>query len=42
LGARLLSQISKPPARLHQGLVERGKLGRGREELLIGVWPVLL
>ncbi len=34
LGTRLLSQLPKPPARLHQGLVERGELGRGREELL--------
>jgi Superoxide dismutase len=42
LGARLLSEVSKPTARLHQSLVERGKLGRGREELLIGAWPVLL
>ena len=43
LGARLLSQVSKPPARLHQSVVERGELGRGGEELLIaGVRPVLL
>jgi superoxide dismutase len=35
LGARVLPQLPKPPPRLHQGLVERGELGRGREELLI-------
>ena len=35
LGTRLLSQVSEPPARLHQGLVECGELGRGREELLV-------
>ena len=34
LGARLLSQLSEPPAGLHQSLVERGELGRGGEELL--------
>src|SRR6266550_3669666 len=34
VGARLLSEISKPPARLSQGVVECGELGRGRQELL--------
>ena len=33
VGTRLLSQLPKPPARLPQGLVERGELGRGREAL---------
>jgi hypothetical protein len=40
LGACLLSEISKPSTRLHQGLVERGELGR--RELLIGIPRVLL
>ncbi len=35
LGTRLLSQLPKPAPRLHQSLVERGELGRSREELLI-------
>ncbi len=35
LGARLLSQLSESPARLHQGLVERGELGRGSEKLFL-------
>src|SRR5205814_880184 len=35
LGARVLPQLSKSPPRLHQGVVERRELGRGREELLI-------
>ena len=35
LGARLLPEISKPPAGLHRGLVERRQLGRDREELRI-------
>jgi hypothetical protein len=34
LGARVLFELSEPPARLHQSLVERGELGRGRQELL--------
>src|SRR5438876_7895431 len=33
LGARVLSELSEPPARLHQSLVERGELGRRRQEL---------
>ena len=37
LGARLLPQVPKPPARLSKGVVERGELGRGREELLMAV-----
>ena len=34
LGTCLLSELSESSARLHQGLVERGELGRGREKLL--------
>ena len=34
VGARLLSEVSKPPGRLPQGVVERRELGRGRQELL--------
>ena len=35
MGARLLSEVSKPPAGIHRGLVERRELGRDREELRI-------
>ena len=34
LGTRLLSELSESPARLHQSVVERRELGRGREKLL--------
>ena len=30
LGARVLSEVSEPPARLHRGVVERDQLGRGQ------------
>ncbi len=33
LGARLLSELSEPPARLSQGLVEHGQLGRSLQAL---------
>src|SRR5262249_21817005 len=33
LGARLLSQLPEPPARLPQGLVERGQLAKGEPAL---------
>ena len=33
LGARLLPQVSEPPARLHRRLVEHGQLGRGHPPL---------
>src|SRR5690606_13368624 len=29
VGARLLSEVSEPPARLRERVVERGQLGRG-------------
>jgi len=35
VGARVLLEVSKPPARLSQGVVERGELGRGRQELRV-------
>ena len=31
LGARLLPEVSEPPARLHRGVVERRQLGRGQQ-----------
>ena len=37
MGARLLPEISKPPRRLSQGVVERSELGRGGEELRLAV-----
>ena len=42
LGARLLSQVPKPQARLSQSLVERRELGRRGEELLIRLGEFLL
>jgi len=35
VGARLLLEISEPPAGIRGGLVERRQLGRNREELRI-------
>src|SRR5207247_7303073 len=34
VGARVLPEISKPPGRLPQGVVERRQLGHGCEKLL--------
>ena len=35
LGARLLPEVSEPPARLHRRLVERGELGRGEQGAVV-------
>src|SRR5690242_7602896 len=34
VGARVLSEISKPPRRLFKGMVERRELGRDRRQVL--------
>jgi len=35
MGARLLFEVSKSPAGIHRSLVERGELGRDREEFRV-------